>query len=155
MIAMITPIVLDTSCYIAFLRGDVSVADRLRTASTILFPTIVVGELMTGFFVKKGSADATNQIDATNQTKSETTVRPPDDKVDQLHKFLDTPRVQLVEPGYRTAEQFGFLAAALKQAGTPIPVNDLWIAAIAKEHGCPVATLDGHFRRVPGLQIVP
>ncbi len=146
---MITPIVLDTSCYIAFLRGDVSVADRLRTASTILFPTIVVGELMTGFFVKKGSADATNQA------KSETTDRPPVDKVDQLHKFLDTPRVQLVEPSYRTAEQFGFLAAALKQAGTPIPVNDLWIAAIAKEHGCPVATLDGHFRRVPGLQIVP
>ncbi|MEO5958497.1 MAG: PIN domain-containing protein [Opitutaceae bacterium] len=39
-------------------------------------------------------------------------------------------------------------------AGTPIPENDLWIAAVALEHGLPVATRDIHFARVPGLTVL-
>jgi len=43
---------------------------------------------------------------------------------------------------------------ALKMAGTPIPENDLWIAAAALEHGLPLATRDAHFRHVPGLTVL-
>ncbi|MDR9388453.1 MAG: type II toxin-antitoxin system VapC family toxin [Balneolaceae bacterium] len=139
-----TPILLDTSCYIAFLRGDPQVADLLRKAPKILIPTITLGELMTGFYLLDGldKHDEPKQLSSTSE-------------IAHLHKFMDTPRVHLVEVTYRTSEHMGFIAAELKHAGTPIPTNDLWIAALAKEHGCPVATLDNHFRVVPGLQVVP
>ncbi len=42
---------------------------------------------------------------------------------------------------------------ALARAGTPVPENDLWIAALAVEHGRPLATRDAHFARVPGLTV--
>ena len=45
------------------------------------------------------------------------------------------------------------LRGALTRAGTPIPENDLWIAALAVEHGWPLATRDAHFARVPGLTV--
>ena len=53
-----------------------------------------------------------------------------------------------------TAEQFGQLKDQLARAGTPIPENDLWIAACALEHELPLATLDSHFARVPGLKVL-
>lgn len=157
-----TPILLDTSCYIAFLRGDPQVADLLRKAPKILMPTITVGELMTGFNLldELGKHEQPNKHDEPNKhvelnkldkTKQLTSTS----EIAHLHKFMDTPRVHLVEVTYRTSEHMGFIAAELKGAGTPIPTNDLWIAALAKEHGCPVATLDNHFRQVPGLQVVP
>jgi tRNA(fMet)-specific endonuclease VapC len=146
----VIPILLDTSCYIAFLRGDPQVADLLRKAPKILMPTIMVGELMTGFHLldKLDKHDESNKHNEPKQLSSTS-------EIAHLHKFLDTPRVHLVNVTYRTSEQMGFIAAELKHAGTPIPTNDLWIAALAKEYGCPVATLDNHFRVVPGLQVVP
>ena len=41
----------------------------------------------------------------------------------------------------------------LTKLGTPIPENDIWIAAICLQHALPVATLDHHFSQVPNLQI--
>lgn len=151
-----TPILLDTSCYIVFLRGDPQVADLLRKAPKILMPTITVGELMTGFnlldglgkYEGLGKHEQPNKHIERQQLSSTS-------EIAHLHKFMDTPRVHLVEVTYRTSEHMGFIAAELKRAGTPIPTNDLWIAALAKEYGCPVATLDNHFRQVPGLQVVP
>lgn len=59
--------------------------------------------------------------------------------------------VELLPLTAETARQYARLRGALKRAGTPIPENDLWIAALAIEHGWPLATRDAHFACVPGL----
>ena len=46
------------------------------------------------------------------------------------------------------------LRAALAKAGTPIPENDIWIAAVAQEHGLPLAARDQHFNQIAGLQVL-
>ncbi len=53
-----------------------------------------------------------------------------------------------------TAEFYASAFQALRRAGTPIPTNDLWIAALAQRHGLPVYTRDTHFQAVPGLVLV-
>jgi len=68
-----------------------------------------------------------------------------------LDAFL--PAVTMMLLTTYTATHYGRLKAALARAGTQIPENDLWIAAVAIEHGWPVATRDAHFARVPGLTV--
>lgn len=62
--------------------------------------------------------------------------------------------VTLLLPTARTAAEYGQIKAALKAAGTPIPENDVWIAAAAVEHSWPLATRDPHFKQVPGLTVL-
>jgi tRNA(fMet)-specific endonuclease VapC len=52
-----------------------------------------------------------------------------------------------------TADRFGRIAANLRRAGTPIPTNDIWIAAHAMESGAELITLDHHFEHIPGLAV--
>jgi tRNA(fMet)-specific endonuclease VapC len=52
------------------------------------------------------------------------------------------------------ADTYGLLYRGLRQQGTPIPSNDLWIAASCLKHGAVLFRLDGHFERVPGLRVV-
>ncbi len=63
------------------------------------------------------------------------------------------PAVALLPLTAETARHYARLRAGLTRAGTPIPENDLWIAAVATEHGWPLATRDGHFARVQGLDV--
>ena len=48
---------------------------------------------------------------------------------------------------------FGKVKRSLAQAGTPIPINDVWIAAHTLETGCTLVTYDAHFKKVAGLRI--
>ena len=52
-----------------------------------------------------------------------------------------------------TARRWAQLKGALATAGTPIPDNDLWIAAVAVQHGLTLVTHDAHFSRVKGLSV--
>lgn len=65
--------------------------------------------------------------------------------------FLANDRVTLLSVTFTTADRFGRIAAALRKAGTPIPTNDIWIAAHAYESGAELITFDGHFSAVSGL----
>jgi tRNA(fMet)-specific endonuclease VapC len=62
--------------------------------------------------------------------------------------------VDLLLPTKATAVEYGKIKADLARAGTPIPENDVWIAAQAKEHGLSLATCDAHFTRVRGLVVL-
>lgn len=53
-----------------------------------------------------------------------------------------------------TARTYAEIRLELRTQGTPIPLNDLWIAALARQHGLPVATQDAHFVNVKGLKRV-
>lgn len=124
-------IIIDTSAYSRFLGGDESVLEMLAVAETVYLSTIVLGELLAGF--RGGSKLQENRA--------------------QLSDFLHKPTVRALEVSTETAEVFGLVKDTLKRAGTPIPINDVWIAAQAIETGSVIASFDEHFKRVPGLRL--
>ena len=119
-------ILLDTSAYSAFRRGHPQIQHRIREASEIQLNPIVLGELRVGFL--KGTRLA--------------------DNLAGLAQFLASPRVELVLVDGETAERYALILDSLRRAGTPIPINDVWIAASAMQHGSILLTTDPHFRSV-------
>ena len=122
-------LLIDTNIYTAFKRGESAVVNTLRKAEVIGLCTAVLGELYAGF--KCGSRET--------------------DNVEQLELFLDTPRVAVFGADETTARFYANVYANLKRRGSPIPVNDIWIAATAMQHGLAVCTFDAHFEQVDGL----
>ena len=120
---------LDTNAYSDLLRGDDRVVQQVKRSTHLVMSSIVVGELMYGF--RRGSKFEENR--------------------ETLDDFLSRPYVSLIEVGRATAERFGMIAAELADAGTPIPQNDIWIAAHALESGAEIISSDRHFEHVPGL----
>ena len=92
-------------------------------------PLIVLAEMMAGFH------------GGTQQYRNEALLR----------RFLTKPTVAVLLPDRETAEQYARLFVQLKRAGTPIPENDLWIAALALEHDLVLITRDRHFACIPQL----
>jgi tRNA(fMet)-specific endonuclease VapC len=122
-------ILLDTSAYSGLARGNQDVLDATQTAEIIAVNPIVIGELLSGF--AKGTLASQN--------------------FKQLEMFLDSPRCIVLPVIMETAKRYAHIHGALRKAGTPIPANDLWIAASAMEHGLTVVTLDNHFVRIPQI----
>ena len=122
-------ILLDTNAYVALLRGDPGAAQSVRRAGRVLLSAVVLGELHYGF--QAGSRLKEN--------------------LSQLGRFMENPYVEFAAVGRETAERFGRIAAALRSKGTPIPTNDIWIAAQAMETGAHLVSYDRHFSRVDGL----
>lgn len=123
---------LDTNAYKALGEGDPRLAEDMRRAETVGLPIIVLGELWFGFI--NGSRLRDN---------SET-----------LERFLATPRVRILELGEQTTRLFGEIATLLAQTGVAIQQNDIWIAALCKQHGFALATRDHGFHHVLGLDVV-
>jgi tRNA(fMet)-specific endonuclease VapC len=67
--------------------------------------------------------------------------------------FLKKSSVITIDASVETADFFGVIKNSLKQAGRPIPINDVWIAAHALEHGVVLVTRDKHFHWVAGLRL--
>ena len=126
-----TAFAIDTNIYSGFLRGDRTAADALETAHEIHLPLIVVAELLAGFVL--GTRKAANR--------------------DRLAQFMASPRVLVMKPDERTADHYADIYATLRKRGTPIPTNDLWIAALARQQRLPLFSFDQHFSVVPGLAL--
>ena len=92
-------------------------------------PTIVLGELHAGF--RGGSRFLDN----------ETT----------LERFLEEPFVSVRPIDAEVSARYGEVFSQLKRAGTPIPTNDIWIAAVALESGAHLLSFDEDFKQVAGL----
>lgn len=122
-------IIIDTNIYSNLLRGNVEIIEVLRQVSHIGISVISIGELLSGF-------RAGNKI---NQNREE------------LGQFLDSPRVTIYQVDVDTAEYYSAILNQLKKNGTPIPTNDIWIAAVAFQQGLQLYTLDSHFSYVEGL----
>lgn len=88
--------------------------------------TITLGELRTGFLL--GNRQRRNEA--------------------ELDSFLDNPVVQVLTVDSETSRQYAEIVAELRKAGTPIPTNDIWIAATAARNGTSVLTCDDHFERI-------
>lgn len=114
---------------VAVLRRVPGLKERLRGAEELLVPLIVLGELEYGVNL----------------------ATPPERQREAVRTFMESATLLL--PTARTAAEYGRIKAALKAAGTPLPENDVWIAALALEHGLPLATRDSHFAQVAGLTV--
>lgn len=124
-------ILLDTNAYSNFLRGDEKVLEALSKAGIVYMSIFVLGELLSGF--KSGAKESWNR--------------------ELLQKFLEKPTVSVLEATIETSEIFAEIKTSLKNSGTPIPINDVWIAAHAVETGSVLITFDEHFTKIPGLRI--
>jgi len=124
-------LVLDTSAYSGFNRGDKRLKIFFRSDNQILIPLIVVGELRAGFSL--GTKSQENEA--------------------LLQKLLDGSNVTTITITDKTTRLFAALFRQLKLAGTPINTNDIWIAALTLEHDCLLVTLDLDFNRVPDLLV--
>jgi len=118
----------DTNIVIAALRKDGAILQQLGSVAIVLSVT-VLGELYHGAYASRRSAE--ELADLTTFTASCT----------------------IVPCDAETVEQYGQLRLALRRAGTQIPENDIWIAAMAIQHRVPVITRDGHFGYVPRLVV--
>ena len=124
-------IILDTNGYTSYLGGDQNILQALACAQITFMSIFVLGELYAGF--KGGNREKEN--------------------IRILRIFLKKPTVTILNASNETAEVFGMVKTSLRQAGTPIPINDVWIASHALETGAVVVTYDKHFAMVPGLRL--
>ena len=122
-------ILLDTSAYIAFLKGHPGIKQAIQKADEINLNPVVMGELLAGFM--KGRRAAQNR--------------------EILQEFMGSPRVRLMAIDEETSGRYAAIFNYLREKGTPIPTNDLWIAATAMQFGLRVVTTDRHFRKVPQI----
>ncbi len=120
-----------TNAYVALKKGDPRIADLVRQPEKLFMSIVVLGELYFGFH--DGSKRREN--------------------LDDLEELLAHPFVELAHLTRASADRFGRISTTLKRAGTPIPTNDIWIAAQTLERGAEIITLDSHFRHVPGLVV--
>ena len=126
-------LLLDTSAYSAMLRGHQPVLDVLRRSRTVAVSAVALGELYSGF--RTGNRWAENTA--------------------QLAQFLGKPSVRVLNVTEETALRYAEVDVYLRKKGRPIPRNDVWIAAVALEHGLHLLTLDVHFREIPLLLTQP
>ena len=124
-------IILDTNAYSKYILANKLVLDALIEADKVYISLIVIGELYAGF--KGGNKEYQN--------------------INYLNKFLNKIFTSVLPLTRETAEIFGEIKSKLKKGGTPIPVNDIWIAAQAIETGSTLITFDKHFQNIPGLRL--
>ena len=124
-------IILDTNAYSSYLRGDHNVLEALSKADIVYLSIFVLAELYYGF--KGGTKEKTNK--------------------GLLEKFIQKPTVTILNATSETSEIFAEIKHSLKKTGSPIPINDVWIASHSIETGSVLVTYDTHFKKIPGLRL--
>ena len=126
---------LDTSAYSHFKRGDSRVVDLIDSAEWLGLPAVVLGELWIGFLL--GGHIERN--------------------ASELRDFLASPVVELVLVDEDVSRIYAEIVVDLRRTGTPVPTNDVWVAAAAARAGATVLTYDSHFRAISrvGSMVVP
>jgi tRNA(fMet)-specific endonuclease VapC len=123
---------LDTNAYRLVMEGEATAVVLARAAERLLMPVPVLAELRFGFM--NGTTGRENEA--------------------HLVRFLDRPRVAILGCNEETAVRYAELKLQLKTQGTPIPINDVWIAALVLQHQATLFTRDSDFERIPPLQRV-
>jgi tRNA(fMet)-specific endonuclease VapC len=123
-------VLLDTNVVSHLLRGDSTVATLLKHVTELVISVVVVGELLHGY--RAGRRYEKN--------------------VAVLRKLLAQHFVELRDLNFAAAEGYGRIQRELQERGTPIPSNDIWIAAHSIEASAELWSYDRHFARVEGLR---
>jgi tRNA(fMet)-specific endonuclease VapC len=126
---MALTIAVDVNRYSDFCRGDSYACKIIQSAPRIAMPFVVLGELRAGFL--RGTMGRKNEKG--------------------LVTFMTSPRVFVLFADEATTHFYSSLNSDLHRAGTPIPTNDLWIAALVLQHDLVLFSRDRHFDRIPRL----
>lgn len=129
---MIPRLALDTNAYHALDDGNMVLAEKVRMAVALALPLTVLGELYYGIF----AGDRREQ------------------NLNNLRRFLQTARLEILRPDEATAKLFGEIATELRRGGRPIQQNDMWIAALCKQYDYALATADTDLASITGLELV-
>ena len=114
---------IDTNRYSDFARGDASVVEAVEMADEVWLPFIVIGELRAGF--SAGTQGPRNEA--------------------ILRRFLMKPGVGILFADEQTTHYYANVYRQLRKQGTPIPTNDMWIAALVLQHSLVLSARDAHF----------
>lgn len=125
-------VLIDTNRYRDLCEAQPEVVDIIQQAEALYLPFVVLAELRSGFAC------------GTMAKKNE----------QYLIRFLNSPRVQLLFADENTTHHFAQLFAQLRKQGTPIPTNDIWIAALAVQHDLLLYSRDKHFTHLPQIAIM-
>lgn len=125
-------IAIDTNRYRDFVDGVPEAVAVLRAAPRVFVPFVVIAQLRAGFAV--GSRGGENQR--------------------IFEQFLHRSRVEVLLPTMGTTRHYANLYRQLRSAGTPIPTNDLWIAAIVAQHDLTLFSRDAHFDALPQIHAI-
>lgn len=120
--------ILDTNGLSAMADGDSQLEPLLEQASEVAIPVIVLGEYRYGIRQSR------------NRTRYER----------WLSDLIVNCRLLAVDE--RTTEHYAEVRAELKAKGRPIPANDVWIAALTRQHALPLLSRDQHFDHVLKLE---
>jgi tRNA(fMet)-specific endonuclease VapC len=122
--------VLDTNIVVALIRGESPVIQRLGASEEVFVPSIVLGELYYGAMHSSQISENLKRVEA----------------------FAAGRAILVCDK--ETARWSGELKTGLRAKGRPIPENDLWIAALARQHGAALYSRDQHFRVIEGIEVV-
>ena len=122
-------VLLDTNIVIGLFAEDRAVLTRLSEIDHIFIPSIVLGELYFGAYK---SAHVTENIH-------------------RIEELVALSAVLVCDAV--TAACYGRIKKALRDKGKPLPENDIWIAALAQQHGLVVISRDQHFKEIDGLPV--
>ena len=120
--------ILDTNALSAVADGEASVLELVGGADRVAVPVIVLGEY------RFGIAQSRHRVSYEGWLRQWTAV------------------VEILDIDDRSTHSYSTISLELKRKGTPIPTNDLWIAALCRQHSLPLLSRDKHFDSVPGLQ---
>lgn len=120
---------LDTNRYVDLCRGLQATVDLVATAEEVHLPFVVVAELRAGFQLGRRGAE--------------------NERV--LREFVDRQGVGILCADEQTTHHYASIYRQLRTAGTPIPTNDMWIAALTVQHDLTLHDRDRHFDHLPQL----
>jgi len=120
---------LDTNRYVDLCKGVEATVRLVSVAEVVLLPFVVVAELRAGFAFGRRTAE--------------------NEKV--LRRFLLKEGVSVLYADDQTTHHYAAAYRQLRHQGTPIPTNDLWIAALVLQHNLRLHDRDGHFDHLPQI----
>jgi tRNA(fMet)-specific endonuclease VapC len=121
-------LILDTNALFAVADGEASVLELVGGADRVAVPVIVLGEY------RFGIAQSRHRVSYEGWLRQWTAA------------------VEILDIDDRSTHSYSTIALELKRKGAPMPTNDLWIAALCRQHSLPLVSRDKHFDSVPGLQ---
>jgi predicted nucleic acid-binding protein len=120
--------ILDTNALSAFFDGDSRLRNVIEETRELCLPVIVLGEYRFGLL----------------HSRERRKIEP------ALNAFIESTRVLAVDAD--TVEPYAGICSELKRKGKPLPTNDVWIAALARQHGLSIVSRDTHFDYIPEIQ---
>jgi len=122
-------LLLDTNIIIKLFANDNAIVSKIGEQHEFFVPSIVIGELFYGAEQSQRREDNIHKIESFSKSCS------------------------VIACDAKTAKYYGQIKSRLKAKGTPIPENDIWIAALALQHKLSIVTRDKHFNSIEDLHI--